>query len=174
MQKEVIDFFEKYIDTSRPVLLGLSGGADSMCLFHLLLQWNKVQVHIVHIDHGWRKESLSESKILEALAGKHKLEFFQKRLDPIRYKGNLENESRKERYAFFSKVAEETNAQGILLGHHADDVQETVLKRVLEGAKLTSLATMKTKLDPRLNRSPSTSTFDWGLSPEPAAAAHWV
>ncbi|MCE5294904.1 MAG: tRNA lysidine(34) synthetase TilS [Chlamydiales bacterium] len=142
MLKDAFIFFEKNIDVDRPILVGLSGGPDSLCVLHLLLAWNKAPVHIVHINHGWRDESGRECEVLQKLADELKVPFHYTKLDPATYEGNKEAESRKERYAFFTKIALRTGAQGIVLGHQADDVSETVLKRVLEGANLTALGGM--------------------------------
>src|SRR5262245_57437427 len=140
MHKDALQFFENNIDTRRPILLALSGGQDSTCLLHLYLLWNRAPLHIVHIDHGWREESAKECLELKQFASEHKLPFHAIRLDSSALKGNLEDASRKERYRFYKKVAQEVGAQGILLGHHADDQSETVFKRMLEGASLTALA----------------------------------
>ncbi len=131
-------FFEKYIDKSKPVLVGLSGGPDSTYLLHMLMKWNKVEIHIVHVDHGWRDESQRECELLKQNA--KGLAFHDTRLDPSRYTGNKEAKSRQERYQFFKEVADKVGASAILLGHHADDVTETVFKRMLEGASLIRLA----------------------------------
>lgn len=143
MQKEVFEFFEKYIDVERPVLLGLSGGPDSTLLLHMLLLWNKAKVHLVHVDHGWRRESEGERLELQKMAEELGLPFHHTRLDPSKYTGNKEAESRKERYRFFKEVADRVGANAILLGHHADDLSETVFKRVLEGSSLVRLSGMQ-------------------------------
>lgn len=140
MLKNVFDFFEKNIINDRPLLIGLSGGPDSTCLLHLLLQWNKAPIHIVHIDHGWRSESKFELESLRATAQQLQLPFHSVRLDPSAYKANKEAESRAERYAFFCKVAKEVDAQGIVLGHQKDDQSETVFKRIFEGASIQALS----------------------------------
>lgn len=114
-----------------------------MCLVHLLLAWNKAPIHIVHVDHGWRRESTTECEQLKSLAEDLGLAFHTTSLNPACYSGNKEAESRKERYSFFCKVAKEVNAQGIVLGHHKDDQCETVFKRVLEGASLEALSGIK-------------------------------
>jgi len=56
--------------------------------------------------------------------------------------GNLEAASRVERLKFFSQLCQENNYQAVILGHHADDQSETILKRVFEGASLTNLRSM--------------------------------
>jgi len=138
MQKEAFEFFEEILDTTRPLLVGLSGGPDSTCLLHLLLLWGKVKIHIVHVDHAWRAESAHECAILQQKAITLGLPFHHTRLSGK----SSEAESRESRYQFFKKVAKEVDAQGIMLGHHADDLSETLFKRVLEGASLWSLAGM--------------------------------
>ncbi len=136
MQKEAFSFFENNIDTSLPVLLGLSGGPDSTALLHLLVKWGRVKIHLVHVDHGWREESGRECELLRELAKELGLPFHTKRLE-----GKCsEDECRQERTHFFKEVCAKVQASGIILGHHADDLSETVFKRVLEGAALSSLA----------------------------------
>lgn len=138
IMQNAIKFFEQHILPNKPLLIGLSGGPDSLCLLHLLLEWNKAPIHIVHVDHGWRTESASECDTLSSMAQKLKIPFHSTRLDPTKYKGNIEAASREERYNFFQKIAHEVGAQGIILGHQADDASETVFKRVLEGASFPS------------------------------------
>ncbi len=138
MHKDAIRFFEKNILPSRPVLIGLSGGPDSTCLLHLYLLWNKAPLHIVHIDHGWRAESAQECETIKSFAIEHGIPFHSKRLTGLT--GNLEDASRQERFRFYKEVADQVGAQAVLLGHHAQDVSETVFKRMLEGSSLTALA----------------------------------
>ncbi|MCH9609076.1 MAG: tRNA(Ile)-lysidine synthase [Chlamydiales bacterium] len=115
---------------SRP-LLALSGGPDSIALFHLMVR-AKVAFEVAHVDHGWREESYREAKELEQLCQKHQIPFHLKVLE---IKGvNLEDRCRQERLAFFKCLN-----QHVLVGHHADDQAETVLKRIFEGARLNKL-----------------------------------
>jgi tRNA(Ile)-lysidine synthase len=142
LESTAFRFFAERLDLAKPLLLGLSGGADSICLLHLLLIWKKshpITLHLVHVDHGWREESAKEALELQRMAESYGLAFHTKRLDPSKYQGNLENESRRERLEFFTQVAQSVNAQGIVLGHHGDDQAETLLKRILEGAAITQL-----------------------------------
>lgn len=130
-------FLKTYCKSNSPLLLALSGGADSLCLFYCLLiyrsRWG-VPFHIAHVDHGWREESQQEAFALRKLAQDHQVPFHLKTLNPALLKGNLEAACREERYAFFSKISLENNFQGVLTGHHQNDQAETVFKRVLEGA----------------------------------------
>lgn len=134
------NFFSKY--PFNRILLGLSGGSDSIALLHLLLSIKEkcsLEIGIAHIDHGWRAESKQEALLVEEIAFSYQLPFFIHRPDFSTTKGNLENESRKERLAFFKKICQEKHYSALILAHHADDQAETVLKRCLEGAGIFAL-----------------------------------
>ncbi len=134
LQQVLCKFLSAHHDGSSPLVLGLSGGPDSTALLYLLKK--KVNLEVVHVDHGWRLESAQEAEQLRALCKKHNLPFHLKTLIPSELKGNKEDACRSERRAFFEEVRLATGAQATLLGHHADDQAETVLKRILEGAPL--------------------------------------
>lgn len=139
MQQIVSEFLKEHYNPNKPVLLGLSGGPDSLALLHLLLECPDINLGIAHIDHGWRGESQQEAEQLKQLATDLNLPFHFKRLDPTQLKGNLEAASRDERLNFFSDLCVDHGYQAVILGHQADDQVETVLKRVLEGASLPYL-----------------------------------
>lgn len=130
-------FLQNFCSSSAPLLLALSGGPDSLCLFHCLLIYRKqcgIPFHIAHVDHGWRQESQSEAQSLQQLALEYQIPFHLKTLNPALYKGNLEAACRQERYAFFAEVCQKHEIQAVLTGHHQDDQAETIFKRILEGA----------------------------------------
>ena len=137
-------FFDLHLDRSRPLLLAFSGGFDSTVLLHLLIRYKKEKdfdLHIAHIDHGWRKESFEEAKKLEKIAQDNKLVFHMKKLADVPKK-NREDICRKKRYEFFSELNSKIAFQAVVLAHQADDVAETVLKRILEGSHLINLSSM--------------------------------
>lgn len=142
MHVRMLRFLEQRCDFSRPILVALSGGPDSVALLYMLLECAKalpLKIGIAHVDHGWRKQSAWEASTLRALATQLNLPFHLKVLNPMQLSGNLENACRQLRYAFFSQLAEEHRYQAVLVGHHQDDLSETVLKRVFEGASLINL-----------------------------------
>ncbi|MCP5469990.1 MAG: tRNA lysidine(34) synthetase TilS [Chlamydiales bacterium] len=116
-----------------PLLLALSGGPDSMALYHLLKSSGH-PFEVAHIDHGWREESREEAAHLERSV---EVPFHLKRLE--KGEKNIEDTARKGRHSFFQEVLKNRSLEGVLLAHHADDLAETVLKRLLEGTRLTKL-----------------------------------
>lgn len=134
---QIESFLLKFCPSSSPLLLALSGGPDSLCLFYALLLFREryhTPFHIAHIDHRWRQESQEEAETLHQLALQHQVPFHLKVLNPSLLKGNLEAACREERYTFFAQLCQQIPFQGVLTGHHRDDQAETIFKRILEGA----------------------------------------
>lgn len=136
---------------SNPVLLSLSGGADSVFLSEQALKEGKAAV-IVHYDHRARgKESEKDREFVESFAGRHGVRVVigkatsrtkhEVRFTPLKSTAipGFEEEARKARIAFLKQVAKTLDAKKILLGHTADDQVETVLMRVFEGAGIAGL-----------------------------------
>lgn len=135
-------FFKKYYEPGKPLLLGYSGGYDSETLLHILLEVRKeypFELHLAHVDHGWRKESFSQALALEEKAKKLKIPFHLKRLT----EKNGEDEARGLRLLFFKTLFEKHHFQALLLAHQKNDLAETVFKRFLEGAHLPFLFGME-------------------------------
>jgi tRNA(Ile)-lysidine synthase len=138
--KRVKKFIKKEWDGKSPLLLGYSGGPDSKALLYSLLE-AKIPLHLAHVDHGWREESAMQAQELAAEAERLGCPFHAHRLKgkPSR---NAEDAARGERLSFFQSLYERIPFQALLLAHHQDDVAETALKRVLEGAHLSHLGGM--------------------------------
>ena len=136
-------FLEKYLMDQRPIVLAISGGPDSMALLKLMIAVKQffpfLDLHVAHVDHGFRDDSADEAKQLKNLVD---LPFHATCLDPSKQTGNLEEWAREQRYHFFAQVAQKINAQAVMVAHHLGDQAETVLKRVLEGAQLVKLGSL--------------------------------
>ncbi len=136
------NFLKEHADPAKPLLLGLSGGPDSIALFYALLEL-KFNFGIAHINHNWRSESLSEAQELKKLSDKFHIPFHLHSLGKTKLVGNLENACRMERLKFFKKLCDEESYQAVILGHHLDDQAETVLKRLFEGSSIFCLQSLR-------------------------------
>ena len=118
------------------VALALSGGPDSMALYRALVILKKKLI-VLHVDHRLRPTSADEAAKLQEITRQDGVPFFLHTLAKIdKNAPNLEDQLRNARYAFFSQTLEAENIHHLFLGHQQADVEETVLKRILEGASL--------------------------------------
>jgi tRNA(Ile)-lysidine synthase len=127
------------------VLVGVSGGPDSVALLYLLnnlKQEFKLKLHIAHLDHGLRKDSLRDRKFVEELAKKLKIPVTTALINvkELSGRGSLEEIARNARLGFLFKVARNIKADKIALGHNLDDQAETVLMRIVRGSGLYGLS----------------------------------
>ncbi len=129
-------FLNVHWDRESPLLLGYSGGPDSKALLYALLECG-ITPHLAHVDHGWRDESAEEAEVLRGEAHELGCPFHSVRVEGK--KG--EDEARKARFSFFASLA--SQYQALLLAHQAEDLAETVLKRIFEGAHLVNLGGMQ-------------------------------
>ena len=130
------------------VLVGLSGGADSVCLLHFL-QYLSSEKHFrlaaAHIHHGLRgKEATADQRFCRQLCQSWGIEFLTLKTDAkkIAEQRHLspEHGARKARYEAFVKLARRWGANKLALGHQLDDQAETVLLNLLRGTKAKGLA----------------------------------
>lgn len=133
----------------RSVLVGVSGGGDSVALLDLL--WRGREQHqrpleVVHVDHGIHPESRRVSDAVEHLAEGYGLVCHVRRLGLGA--DCSETIARRERRAAMREVQSRTGAARVALAHHADDQVETVLLRVLRGSGPAGLAGMAPRRGP--------------------------
>ena len=126
------------------VIIGVSGGSDSVCLLYVLNRLSKklkFNIHIAHLDHMLRKDSFRDRVFVENIAKKMKLPLScsQVNVKAILKHSSQEEVARKVRLGFFFKLAQEIGADKIALGHNLDDQAETVLMRILRGSGLQGL-----------------------------------
>lgn len=144
---------EELLGTDDRVVMGVSGGADSMALLHLLLALNeqcgwRLILHVAHLNHLIRgRDADEDAAFVQAVADSLSLPCTIETRDIPRLTGGagvpgvkLEETGRGERYAFFERVALRTGSSVVALGHHADDNAETILHRILRGTGLRGLA----------------------------------
>ncbi|MBE5811499.1 MAG: tRNA lysidine(34) synthetase TilS [Clostridiales bacterium] len=122
------------------LLVGLSGGADSVALLLLLLDAG-AEVAAVHVNHGLRgAESDGDEAFVRAFCNRLNVPLVTYRACPPENPG--ENWAREVRYGFFREAMQESCADALVLAHHRDDQAETLLLHLLRGAGLTGLTGM--------------------------------
>lgn len=133
------------LDKSRQVVVGVSGGADSLCLMNVLSRAG-YPVVVAHFDHRLRSESDIEAQNVKTAAGAASLPCIVESADVrghARSEGlSIEEAARNLRYAFLFAQARKYGAQAVAVGHTADDQVETVLMHFLRGAGLRGLKGM--------------------------------
>jgi tRNA(Ile)-lysidine synthase len=122
----------------RPLVVAVSGGADSIFLLHALAATG-ARLHVAHLDHGLRGERGAEDARFVAEAARAlSLPLVSDRVSVpelrARRGGSIEEVARRARYDFLARVARTIGADRVALGHTADDQAETVLFRLLRGA----------------------------------------
>ena len=141
-------FTAKLIGRKDVVLVGLSGGADSVCLLHFL-QYVAKEKHFalaaVHVNHGLRgAHATADEQFCKKLCKTLDIPLFVKKVDAQavaqKYDLSPEHGARKARYRAYMQVAKKWGATKLALGHHLDDQAETFLLNLLRGTKLQGLA----------------------------------
>jgi tRNA(Ile)-lysidine synthase len=128
-------------------LVGVSGGLDSMVLWHALREAGYRGLVVVHIDHGLRgAESAADAEFVRAEAGRLATPCEIRRVDARTHakarKLSLEAAARELRYGAFAEVARPRGCHELFLAHHADDRVETVLMHLFRGAGSRGLSGM--------------------------------
>ena len=138
---------ERLVTSGDRVLLGVSGGCDSVALTHVmaaLKRSRKLWLGIVHVNHRLRDEADADAAFVHALGARLKIAVTVIERDvaqEARAAGwSLEDGARRIRYRAFAEVAQTVSATHVALAHTADDQAETVLMRLLRGAGVTGLS----------------------------------
>jgi len=136
------------LDPQKPVLVGVSGGPDSLCLMDILRRAGYPLI-VAHFNHRLRPEAEQEADAVAGLARTLGLKFVTDSADvrahALSQGLSLEEAARMLRYRFLFASAREHAAQAVAVGHTADDQVETVLMHFLRGAGLAGLKGMETR-----------------------------
>ena len=128
------------------ILLGVSGGPDSVVMAYILHALNRKMV-IVYFDHQLRAQSGSEEIFVQQMAEEYGVPFYSGKGDIAavarQEKKTLEEAARDERYRFLFSTAQEINACAVAVAHTADDQVETILMHLLRGSGTRGLVGMR-------------------------------
>lgn len=139
-------FNKELIPKNSRVIVGLSGGPDSVYLAHQLVRIKdeyNLAIIAAHLDHEWRSESGNDVLFCKNLCEQLGIAFVSKKASELsssfKYNGSKEEVGRKLRRYFFESLQEEYNASAIILGHHQDDQFETFFIRLIRGTTVSGL-----------------------------------
>ncbi|MCR5824170.1 MAG: tRNA lysidine(34) synthetase TilS [Lachnospiraceae bacterium] len=152
-RNKIIDFCreKKLLDIGDGLLIGLSGGADSVCLLfilHSLKDDYGLRLHALHVNHGIRgEEAEQDERFCRELCEKLGVEFETVRADipalAEKEGMGLEEAGRRFRYETFERKAAELGLNKIAVAHHMNDRAETALFQLIRGSRLKGLAGVK-------------------------------
>lgn len=144
MLERIKSFLIEYDLQDKTIIVGFSGGYDSMCLLDVLYKIKQLEgfydltVIAAHFNHNWRgEEALKEQEVCRLFASSKGFEFYTK-MAPSGLKKS-ENEARIARYDFFEEALENYDADAVFTAHNKDDNAETVLYRVVKGTGIVGL-----------------------------------
>lgn len=152
MFKKIDVFVDKYnlLDDCSKYVVGVSGGSDSMLLIEYLL--NRVgsdRLVVAHVNHGFREQSKDEYVFVEGYCDRHGIVFEGYNADVPIYMEEMglsaQLASRELRYGFYKDVMDRHGINSIVLGHHGDDLIETVIMRNIVGSGSRGLVGMLPK-----------------------------
>ena len=133
---------ECQVAIDQPLVVGVSGGPDSLCLLDSLHRLG-IPLLAAHFDHGLRDESAEEARLVAALVKEMGVPFHLARSDvralAVKEGLTIEEAARKARYRFLFRTARDNQAQAVAVAHTADDQVEKVLMHLLRGAGLSGL-----------------------------------
>ena len=150
LKKRVLNIVQKHnlIEKEEKILVGFSGGGDSLALLHILLSLPlNLKIFAFHLNHLLRgEESFRDEKKVKEICNEFSLPLFLERRDILkeRKKGeSLEEAARRVRFKVMGEIAKKERIRKIALGHHLDDQVETFLFRLLKGTSLSGLSVMR-------------------------------
>lgn len=143
---------EKLLNKGDSVVIGVSGGADSIALFDVLYELKdemSLKLFVVHVNHGLREEASIEAEYVRNLCKERGIPFYLKEADVVRlsreWSLGTEETGRKVRYEFFDEIMKETNSTKIAVAHNKNDRAETMLFNLVRGTGLKGLVSIEAK-----------------------------
>ena len=150
---------KQLISNGDGIVVGLSGGPDSVCLLNLLCEIREemnIDIVACHINHMIRGEAADDDEYYsKQLCERKNVRFYSKRVDVNKYaKENgqsSETAGRRIRYDFFNEIMKQNKFNKIATAHNANDQAETIIMRMMRGAGLEGLTGIPVKRDDKYN-----------------------
>ena len=147
-EEKVFSYIEKHdmISPGHRIVAGVSGGADSVCLLFVLLEYarkKKLDLAVVHVNHGLREDAGEDAEFVRKLCLQEDVPFFLREVNvgelAAQEKCSLEEAGRMARYQAFQEVVERICADRIAVAHSANDRAETMLFHLFRGSGIKGL-----------------------------------
>mgnify|MGYP001630080379 FL=1 len=149
MKEKVKEIIKKYnlINSGDKIVLGVSGGPDSIAMLDILRQLKsemEFEIYVVHINHSIRGEDADEDEeYVKNYCRKYEIECFTKKIDVPTIarteKIGTEEAGRKVRYEYFEEILKETGSNKIAIAHNKNDNVETIIMHLLRGSGISGL-----------------------------------
>lgn len=148
MIEKVRGFVDRYhmIEQNDGIVVGVSGGADSVCLLLILEELRKqipFSIYVVHVNHKIREEAGADAAYVKNLCESHVIPYYliEEDVEAIAKKEHLSSEEagRKVRYDAFERILREQNANKIAVAHNKNDRAETVLFNLFRGSSIKGM-----------------------------------
>lgn len=148
MKQKILQTIKKYnlIQSGDSIVIGVSGGPDSICLLHILNELKEelnLKIYVAHINHMIRKEADKETEYVKNFCKNIGVECFAQKIDVVKIakeeKIGTEEAGRKIRYNFFEEVLKKTNSNKIATAHNNNDKVETIIMNILRGSGTAGL-----------------------------------
>lgn len=152
MLEKVLKTIKKYslIENGDRIVLGVSGGPDSICMLNILNCIRndknlhmKFDIIVAHVNHLIREEAKEDEKFVEDFCKKIDVPFYSKSIDVQKIANNnkigTEEAGRNARYDFFDEVLNMTNSNKIAIAHNKNDKVETMIMNALRGSGIAGL-----------------------------------
>ena len=158
MKEKVLDIINKYnlIEDGDKLVIGVSGGPDSITLLNVLLEIKNekainFEMVVCHVNHMLREEAVQDEEYVLEFCKKYNIECFIKRIEVEKIarqeKIGTEEAGRNARYEFFNEILEKTKSNKIATAHTANDNAETVLMNIIRGSGTAGLKGIEVKRD---------------------------
>ena len=137
---------ENLIEKHDKILIGLSGGADSVFLLNILIQLQRdldFEIYTCHINHSYRDTALRDENFSRKISEENNIKFFSKKVDMKQYSIDnsisLEDSGRILRYKCFNEILKSEDFNKIAVAHHLDDQVETFFLHLFRGSGIDGL-----------------------------------
>lgn len=161
LKDEVLKTIKEYnlIKQGDKIVVGVSGGPDSICLLHVLHNLKEdleIEIYVAHVNHMIREVADSETEYVQKFCENLGIKCFVKKENIIKIakeqKKGTEEIGRKVRYEFFNEILQKTNSNKIATAHNSNDRAETVILNMLRGSGLSGLKGIEAKRDEKYIR----------------------